>query len=590
MIKSQSSNHPQAPNTTLQTRVGDSVIGDGWWRGLLLLALILFAYLPSLHNGFIWDDDLYVTHNALLSSWTGLWRIWTEPGAVQQYYPVVFTSFWVERHLWGLAPMGYHLVNVLLHAGVAVLAWRLLEDLEVPGAWWAAALFAVHPVHVESVAWITERKNVLSGVCYLAALWRCLRAAGCTVSAPTPATHWRAYLPAWGFGLAALLSKTVTATLSGAWLLLVWWKRGRLTWRDVFTVLPFVLAGLGLGLVVMDLEHHRAGAEGVDWTLSLAQRLLIAGRALWFYAGTLAWPQALTFIYPRWNVDPTALRWWFYPAAAGVLVSGLWLLRQRWGRGPLTAVLFFCGTLAPALGFINFYPMRFSFVADHFQYLASLGLLTLAAALGTSALRSRPALGRALGSLLLALLGLLTWRQQASYRNQETLWQETLAKNPMAWMAHFNLGVIMDKQGRLEEAIGHYLDALKQRPDDAQVYNNLGVVLFKQGKFDEAMREYREALRVNPRDPATYNNIGNVLVRQEQLDVAIAAYREALRLDPAFAVVHNNLGAILELRGQREEALAHYREALRIRPDFRQARENLQKALMTYSQITNTKQ
>src|SRR5437870_3711674 len=382
-----------------------AVAGGSAAPALALVLLVVATYLPALRAGFIWDDDAYVTANATLRSFDGLRRIWLEPGAVPQYYPLTFTSLWLDYHLWGLHPLGYHLVNVLLHAANAILVWLVGRRLALPGAWFAAAVFAVHPVHVESVAWVTERKNVLSGALYLAAFLAYLRAAGGARGA---------YGLALGLFVGALLAKTVTCTLPVVLLLVLWWRNGRV---DVAPLLPFFVLGAAAGFVTAWTEGHHVGATGELWRLSLPDRCLIAGRALWFYAAKLAWPHPLAFIYARWHVD--AAVWWQYlfPLAAAATVAALHLARGRIGSGPLVAALCYVATLAPAPGFVNVYPMRYSFVADHFHYLASLPPIALAAAGATRLPRPQ-----VIGAGVLLALGTLAWRQALVYRDAETIW------------------------------------------------------------------------------------------------------------------------------------------------------------------------
>ncbi len=371
---------------------------SSWREGLpygALPVLVLVAYLPAFSGGFVWDDDYHVTNNSTLLSLDGLRRIWLEPGAVPQYYPLVHTSFWVEHHLWGNDPRGYHAVNVLLHCAATLFLWRVLVRLRVPGAWLGAALFAVHPVEVESVAWIAERKNLLAAVFGLASLLAYLRfsplesdaessksaeAAPPERRSPQGSAAWRYYAVSLAFFVAALLSKTVIAVLPAVLLVITWWKRGKLTRRNLALVAPFFAVALPLALQTVWLEKHHVGATGEAWALSLLERVLIAGRALWFYVGKLVWPANLTFFYSRWTIDASV--WWQYlfPLAAAATMIALWLLRGRLGRGPPAAALIFAGVLLPALGFFDVYPMRYSFVADHFQYHASMALLALAGA------------------------------------------------------------------------------------------------------------------------------------------------------------------------------------------------------------------
>jgi len=525
--------------------------------GIALVVLTLTAYAPAMRGGFVWDDDDYVTANETLRSVGGLVRIWAEPGAVPQYYPLTFTSLWLEWRLWGPTPTGYHVTNVLLHATAAVLLWRLLALLALPGAWLAAAIFAVHPVHVESVAWITERKNVLAGVFYLAAALAYLRPR-------------RRYWLAFALFVCALLAKTVACTLPVALALVLWWRSGRVDRRELAALVPFVAVGAALGVVTVWMEHHHVGARGVHWNLSFVDRCLVAGRAVWFYAGKLAWPARLTFIYPRWHVDAGEAWQWAFPVAALALVAMLVGACGRIGRGPLVAVLFFVVTLAPALGFVDVYPMRYSFVADHFQYLASIGPIALAAALLFRA--GLPCSGIA---ILLAVLAVLASRQSRVYASPYALWEDTLAKNPAADMAHVNLGMLHYRDGRPEPAIEHFAAALRLVPADAEVRSDLGMALVAAGRTEEAMAAFAESLRLDPSDPRTHNNRANLLAQTGHTGDAIAEYEEAIRLDPGYPDAQNNLATALAFAGRTDEALVHYAEAVRLDPRFAEAHRNV---------------
>src|SRR3989441_5175563 len=352
-----------------------------------------------------------------------------------QYYPLTQTTLWLEYHLWGPRPLGYHLVNVALHAASAGLVWLILARLAVPGAWVAAAVFALHPVHVESDALAAELKNVPAGVFSLLALLLSLRFALGRRSAAL-------YAVAFVTFVLAVLSKTVACTVPAATLVCVWWKRGSLSRRDFVPLVPFFLVGLAAGLGTAMVEKYQVGAQGAAWTLSAADRCVLAGRALCFYAAKLVAPIRLSFIYPRWEVDAGA--WWQWPlplAAAGV-VAALWRLRDRIGRGPLAAVLYFAITLAPALRFVDVYPFRYSFVADHFQYLASLGPIALLVALGTAGVRkvaARGAAARLACAGFLLALGAATSSRVHVFADLETLWRETPSKNPAGGGAHNKL-------------------------------------------------------------------------------------------------------------------------------------------------------
>ena len=532
------------------------------WSGIILVLAVFIAYLPALGGGFIWDDDSYITQNPTLRSPHGFWQIWFQIDAVprSQYYPLVYSVFWLEFHLWGLHPLGYHLVNILLHAFGSLLLWRVLARVQVPGAWLAAMLFGLHPVHVESVAWATECKNVLSAVFYFSAALLYLRYAETCEAGPANRRQWQWYGGALVLFAAALLSKTVTCSLPAALLLLTWWKKGRISWKATLPLLPFFVIGAGMGLLTGWIEKHQVGAQGADWSFSFADRCLIAGRALWFYAAKLLWPAHLTFMYPRWEISASAWWQWMFPSGMLAMIISLWLVRKRIGRGPLVALLFFAGTLFPALGFADVYPMRYSFVADHFQYLASVGLLALAAA-GLSRLPLR------ITMVLVVALGVLTWRQTEIYRSLETLWRDTLAKNPACWMAQSNLGSVLLAQGNLAEAETHFRAALQLKPDSEDIHYNYGNMLGRAGRPDEAVTQFRQALQLNPTDAQAYHDLGIALYQEHRLDEAIACFRRALCYQPDYADAHYNLGNALVLEYKFDEAAREYREALRLEPD-----------------------
>jgi tetratricopeptide (TPR) repeat protein len=541
----------------------------GWLFGLFLVAATLIGYGPAWHAGLIWDDDRHITPPALRSP-NGLARIWTQPGATQQYYPLVHSAFWVEYRLWGDATAGYHWVNILLHAFSALLLVKILRQLKIPGAWLAAALFALHPVEVESVAWISELKNTLSGVFYLSAALAYLgfdqnRNRG-------------NYAAALGLFLLGLMSKTVIASLPAALLVVFWWQRGKLSWkRDVLPLIPFFIAGIGAGLFTAWVERRFIHAEGTEFNLSIIERFLIAGRAIWFYLGKLFWPVDLALIYPRWNVSQTV--WWQYlfPAAAMLLLGVL--VWRRW-RGPLAGLLFFVGTLFPALGFFNVYPFRYSFVADHFQYLASLGPLTLVA-VGITALpglfrKRKPFLEPMLCATLLLVLATLTWNQCGMYANFDTVWLKTLRLNPDCWMAHNNLGLaLLYKGGQADEAIAHFQKALEINPADAEACYNLGIALQQKGRVEEAMAHYQKALAMQPRMAGAHVNLGDALMQKGEVDKAIAQFQEALAISPRFAMVHGSLGIALAKKGQLTEAIAQFQKSLETDPDNEEVRKNL---------------
>jgi len=555
----------------------------GWQQWLFLSALIaavFLVYCPAWQGGLLWDDEAHVTRPELRSL-DGLRQIWFRLGATQQCYPLLHSFFWLQYQLWGDATLGYHLTNLALHAAAVVLVALVLRRLAVPGALLAAAIFALHPVQVESVAWITEQKNTLSAVFYLAAALAYLGFDQTRRKLP--------YMLAVGLFVLGLLSKTVTATLPAALLLIFWWQRGRLVWkRDVLPLVPFFLLGAAAGVLTACVEHELIGAKGAEYEFTLIERLLIAGRVVWFYLGKLLWPAELIFIYPRWTVSQQV--WWQYlfPLAAMVLLVLLWAIRGR-TRGPLAALLFFAGTLFPVLGFFNVYPFRYSLVADHFQYLASLGIITLLSA-GAALLwlRWQPwakLVGQGLCLALLLVLAYLSHQQSKIYTDAETLFTATIKRNPACWMGHINMGLLLANLGRNNEAIAHYHEALRLKPDYVDAHNNLGNVLADLGRTDEALAQYREALRLKPDLVDGHFNLGLLLASAGRIDEAIEHYEQALRLKPDYALAHINLGNILAGLGRTEEAIAHYREALRLKPDYALAHNNLAASLAALGRI-----
>ena len=532
---------------------------SGWFALLLIGAFV--AYWPALGGDFLWDDGGHVT-NPQLSSLGGLFRIWFEPGTTQQYYPLLHSVFWFEHQLWADSTVGYHVINVLEHATAAFLLGLVLRRLAVPGSWVAAFLFLLHPVCVESVAWISEQKNTLSTVFYLAATLAWLR----FEEDRRPSRYAVAML----WFVAALLTKTVTATLPGALLVIAWWRRGRLSWRgDVVPLLPWLILGVAAGLGTAWMETHDIGASGSDFSLGVIERGLVAGRIFWFYLGKLIWPVGLTFFYPRWNIDSGIAWQWLFPLAAlAVLAFGVWWSRRD--RGPLAAALLFGGTLVPVLGFVNVYPFVFSYVADHFQYLASLGMitfLTVSATRGFALLRWPRWSGPAVATGLLVALGVLTWQQSRMYRDVFSLYETTLERNPSSWVAHLNLGTALDDAGRAEESLPHLQRALELKPDFPETLNSLGDVLNQLGRPKEALPLIERAIQLQPRFAAAHNTLGVILMSLGQTDAGVASFKRALEMNPNLTQAKVNLGWALANTGHQTEALVQLKQACREQPD-----------------------
>jgi tetratricopeptide (TPR) repeat protein len=480
-----------------------------------------------------------VLHNADLQSPGGLRTIWTSiPGPQGFYYPLTYTTYWIEHHLWGDRPLGYHVVNVLLHALTALVLWRVLALLEIEGAWFAAAAFALHPVHAESVAWITERRNVLSTLFLLTAVWSYFK----------PLKGVTGYaLPLVAFA-AALLSKTVALVLAPGLLLLVWWKKGRIDRPDLLRVAPFFALALAAGLVTLHGEKLLAGeVEAALLHRTFPERLALAGSLLWFYAGKLLWPARLAFVYPRSTIDAAQALSWLPAVAFAAILAVLFAARKRIGRAPFTALAWFSGTLLPVLGLASFFYLLYADAADRFLYLPSLGIVALAAGSVARAARSARARGAALaaGLLVLAVLGTLTFQRSRVFASPEALYTDAIGKYPDAWGSRSSLGLILMGQGRFPEAIPHLEEARRLQPEVPGASTYLALAYAQVGRVQEARTLFEEALRRYPGDLLARSNLGLTLARVGREDEAAAELRRVLAVDPSYARTRETLLSLL---------------------------------------------
>ena len=546
--------------------------GERWYArretlAVLALALLVVAsYGPAFLAGFVWDDRIFAQALAVRDL-DGLGRIWLSPSEIKDeghYWPLVYTTFWLEHKLWGYAPAGYHTVNVLLHLANTLLLWRIARRLPVPGAWVIAAVFAVHPLHVESVAWIIERKDLLSALFYLTAFLAWLRFA----EDPRPARGTRHYLLALALFALGMLCKSIVVTLPVALLLWHWWKRGRVTGAALLRLAPF--AAVGVAMAVADLSFYNT-REPVSLDYTALERVLIAAQALWFYVGKLFWPGGLAVIYPHWAVSAGDAVAWAYVVAAVAVVLGLWFLRVRVGRGPLAGVLYFGVTLSPVLGFVDYGYMQFSFVADRHQYLAGIGLVMVVVGLAAygagrlpSGLWRRGAAGA--GAVVLAVLAALTWRHAEIYRDGETLFTHVIAHNPTARFAYRNLGETLTVEGRWDEALAAFRVAVEHAPDDARDHSNVGAALIMLDRLDEAEEPFRRALALNPKSVYALQNLASLEVRRQRYGEALALYRRLVEVDPRNPSAHHGVGTALYYLGRLDAALEALERALDLDP------------------------
>ena len=552
--------------------------------------ITFFVYFPSLTNGFIWDDDDYIINNFSIQKTEGLEEIWFSY-KTPQYYPVVFSSFWLEYQLWGQNPTGYRAVNLVFHIFNALLIYLILFKLYRPMALPAALIFAIHPVQVETVAWITERKNIFGAFFYLL----------------TTLFYIRFYESQrkqdYGLSLlsfvCALLSKSITSTFVIVPLLIRWWQGKKFNKIDFIQLAPFVLLGFLAGLNTVYLEIVRVGAKGGSWSLPLLGKIVLPGKIILFYLYKLVFPSELIFFYPRWSIDPAVLWQWLPSAGVAVMLGLFYFYRAKIGRAPFALFLCFVASLFPALGFFNVYPMMYSYVADHFQYIASISMIILlCAAAGFIAQRmvferfaldpkTRQTVFIAALVVIVPILGFKSYSYSKVFNNRETLFMDVIRKNPGAWMAHNNLGMVYISKGEVSRAVDQFQQTLKIRPKDCTALNNLGNIYKARGSWEKARTAYETCLAADPEYATAHNNLGLVYVHSGDLRQARERFETAAALDPMAHNTQLNLGLLYLQQKEYDKSMAHYQKAIAIHPYYVEA--YLQMGLLYAQTGQNTK-
>jgi tetratricopeptide (TPR) repeat protein len=554
----------------------------------VILALVLFlavvlTYAPVWHAGFIWDDDGILTANPCIVGPLGLKDIWTTTMSQSDVAPLTRSTFWLEHKLWGLAPQPYHVVNVLLHGLCAILLWRVLLSLRVRGAWFGAALWALHPVEAESVAWVAEMKNTESCVFFLLAIlffvdWARSR------SSDDGFMMDRDYALTLLFSALALLCKASTVILPVVFCLCTWWLEGRWRWRNLLAAVPVLLMGIALSLVSMVGQKEQMATLAVlHGTRSWLERILTAGDAVWFYLGKLLAPYPLVNVYPQWDID--AGQWVSYLPLAGLILV-IFLLRQL--RGPCARSVLFAGAyfliaLLPVLGLAENTIFLYAPVFDHLQYLASMGPLALAGAgvawLGDRAQPQMRWMVSGFYGAVVLLYATLSWHRAWIFSSSERLWADTLAKNPGSWVAHYNLGDALTARGETAAALVEFQAALDLRPIFPEAYNRIGEKLAQAGKMDEAISCFHQVLTIAPGNYDTQWDLGNALMQKGKVDEAILCYRNALKIKTDDDWTHIDLGVALAQEGHLDEAIAEYRKGLALNPGVAMSHFNFANAL-----------
>ena len=575
---------------------------DQWLNLLLRAGVIVLAtlwiYSPTYHGDWLWDDDALLTANPVVQSGTlaGLWKLWFNPDGAD-YFPLSYSALWAQWPFFGTDPTGYHAVTILLHAVGALLVWRLLVVMRIPGAWLAGLLFAIHPVCVETVAWVSEIKNTISLPPFLLAAICFAEHDAAAHDAPRPEAGRRStayHALAIGWFLVAMFAKTSMVMFPVVLLLHAWWRRGRIGVADLVASAPFFLVSFVLGMVTIHFQHGRAiGEERMPvadlFTLAgFLSRTAVAGMAILFYLWKSVCPTHLLPIYPRWEVDPPQ-PWQLLPWP--IMAGAAWWLWSRRGtagaptpeRHALFALGFFVLMLLPILGFITISYMRITWVADHFLYVPVIGPIALVSAFAASwfsSLRPRfqlPVVATA--ATVIVIVACAAFRYAHVFAGEDPLWTHTLASNPDAWQAHNRLGARKLSRGDIDGGLSHFENSTRLRPDLGETHNNLAAALMAKGRVDEALDQYRTAIGLMPKMPRLYFNHASALVSLGRLEEAEKVLRTLVERFPAAAQGWNNLGFVQFQRGDPATAIVSLRRGEKLDPKAADIKTNLRAAL-----------
>lgn len=567
--------------TTEQPKLaqGESILKR--WPLLLpsvaILLLSLLIYIPIYSAPPHWDDGAYLLDNFHLRTWHGLSVIWLKPQYNWQYYPVVFTSFWIEYHLWGYTLWMYHLANVVFHAANAILLLIILRRLKVPAAFLIAVVFACHPIHVETIVYIAERKNIYSCFFFMLAMLAYWRFA----DGPEK-KKWLAYAAALFCFILAILSKTVVAVFPVVMLMALFYQRKKICWRDALPLIPFVLVAIPQSYIVRYIEQNHVGAWGDEFHYTPIERILIAGRCLWFYAGKILFPHPLMPIYPRWMIDQSVAWQYLFPLAYAVLTGGLFWWRKKISQGPWLLALAFFVILGPALGFVSYYPMIFSYVSDHFVYLGSIpaimGFILLARWIFERVSKSSQASAQIATTITLLILAGLNVAHGMLWQSERIIWNHNYDYNHDSAAVQANLGIFMDREGETEAA----KLLLEKASGDPQVqvtaWSHLSAIATREGRHVDAVNYLRKAAARDPRGLAFWMSYGNKLQAIGEFAQAMSAYGHAARLMPSSPEPYAFTSECWWYLGDRDKAIIAAKMALELDPGNERAKKALNMA------------
>ncbi len=550
-----------------------------WALPALVIALAgAAAYLPALSAGFVFDDHTLIENNRFLRG--PLWRIWLDTSAAD-YWPLTWTHFWAEWRLWGAHAWGYHATNIALHVCAAILLWRVLRRLGVPGAWLGGLLFAVHPVTVESVAWISERKNTLSAVLFLGAILVWLRDDRRT----------RDRLLALMLFLLALLAKASVVMLPLVLLGISVHRNGRLERRDWLETAPFFALSLVAGLVNIWFQRQNAMAGGWAPSRGFADRLGGAGWALASYMETALVPARVAVLYLEWPIGPRSPLFFSPLAAVVALFAMLWAARRRWpfARPALLALAYHALVLLPVLGFIDIAYFRIAPVANHLQYLALMGPVALAAAGVAWCARRFPLPTRAAATVLVVALVAFTSRRTAAYESDVTLWRRAVAEAPRNALAHYQLSQLLLEVGRVPEALAEMEASARLARGPGAQHRGLSLWHFYAGRDAEAAAEARQVLRLTD-DPEARRDAAFVLTRTGFGSEAVGVFEVLVRNAPYSSDYTYWLAAALSRSGRWTEAANVLRSWSRERPGDPKMEEALSLVLVRLGLVAEARQ
>jgi tetratricopeptide (TPR) repeat protein len=563
--------------TAAQLPRGGSIAPGFWLRVAVIVLTALWIYAPSLRGPWVWDDALLVTQNKVILDPAGWWKIWLQPGCMQDYQPLKYSVVWLQWRLWGADPLGYHVTNLVLHIGSALLVWRLLGKLGLRLAWLGGLIFAMHPLQVESVAWISELKNTLSLPPFLLAM-------GAYLDFDARGQR-RDYWLALALFVVALLAKTTMIMFPFVILLHAWWKYGRVTRRDVVRSEPFFVVSLLFGLATL-WERHQHGidantlaAMATAHPVGFLDRMVLTGLVIWFAIAKFVWPAGISLTYPLWKFEAASLLFYVPWLALAAWLFWCWQRRTAWGRSALLGSGFFLLNMVTPVAFLVAAYPDVVWSLDHLFYVPMIGLIGLAVA-GVEWLDVKLAgparlawIVPSVGAMVLMALGSRSYA--TLFADPKALWAHTLREDPTSMVANMELGHILSDEGKLTEANERFRAVLQATPLYAKAHYNLANDLRQLGDTAGALAEFETSLKLDPGLSQARINVGLLLLEVGRGDEAVDQFAQAVKLAPDDAKARLGLANCLRNAGRLTEAETEYEQAVQLQPDLAEAHHGL---------------